>query len=221
MKNKLTIILICCFIISSCDNKPTLSNDQPEEITHPEKKAISVEEALLSDLSAWTEHWAYFVSDFSIEKFEKGEENELQDLSSDLIPEMKPGPVFQEKMIVSPGKSRYIDLYSYKMIIFSKEGELIGSINPDAEAVIIDPRQEIRNRILFMGPAGGIEDATWLSDEEILISGFSVDESGHSSPMLWHINLNNKTMNAFYYPVSTDYNSKAYLQKVFPQVKFD
>lgn len=216
------IFFICvALIISACDNRPAANDEMPGEQSSPVNKSLTIEEALSSELSDWMEHWSIYFPDFSIEKFQKGEEGELQDLYSDLIPELIPGPLFQEKLIYSPDGSRYLDLYSYKLIISSKEGELIGGINPDAEAVIIDPEKETRNRVLFMGPAGGIEDAAWLSNEEFLITGFGEIESGKISPLFWHINLNNKSITSHEYPATTQYEQKAYLQKKFPGVKFD
>jgi hypothetical protein len=218
---KIYLITGILFIISSCDQPSSVNKEIPKENSSPEFKSLTVEEALSDDLFAWKEHWSDYIDDFSINKFIKGEESELQDLSSDLIPELIPGQVFQEKIIISPDGSRYLDLYSYKLIISHKEGKFIGAINPDTEAVVIDPHKETRNRVLFMGPAGGIEDAAWLSNEEIIITGFGENESGKISPMFWQINLVDMTITSYEYPAAIQYEHKAYLQKIFPDVKFD
>jgi hypothetical protein len=209
------------FFISSCDQPSSVNKEVPIETSSPESRTLTVEEAFTNDLLAWKMHWSGYIDDFSINKFIKGEEAELQDLSSDLIPELTPGQFFQENIIISPDGSRYLELYSYKIIISQKEGNLIGAINPDTEAVVIDPGKETRNRVLFMGPAGGIEDAVWLSNNEIIISGFGEIESGYISPMFWHIDLNNRTIISYEYPAAIRYEQKAYLQKIFPYIKFD
>lgn len=95
----------------------------------------------------------------------------------------------------SPDSTRFIDLDSYNIdIVKDGKGRLTGTAGgPDTEVSLINPKTGKKVRLLFMGPGGTVEDAFWLSNNELAIVGTQENEEDAGKKVtVWKINLADK-----------------------------
>ncbi|NML20044.1 hypothetical protein HHL16_04120 [Pseudoflavitalea sp. G-6-1-2] len=95
----------------------------------------------------------------------------------------------------SPDSTRFIDLDSYNIdIVKDGRGRFIGTAGgPDTEVSLINPKTGKKERLLFMGPGGTVEDAFWLSNNELAIVGTQENEEDAGKKVtVWKINLTDK-----------------------------
>ena len=95
----------------------------------------------------------------------------------------------------SPDSTRFIDMDSYNIDIQKDgKGRLIGTAGgPDTEVSLINPKTGKKERLLFMGPGGTVEDAFWTSNNELVIVGTQENEENAGRKVtVWKINLTDK-----------------------------
>ncbi|WEK36948.1 MAG: hypothetical protein P0Y53_05485 [Candidatus Pseudobacter hemicellulosilyticus] len=73
----------------------------------------------------------------------------------------------------SPDSTRFIDLDSYNVHIRKKgDGQTeIAESGPDTEVSLVNRQTGQKTRLLFLGPAGSIDDAFWESNDRIVVVG--------------------------------------------------
>lgn len=89
-----------------------------------------------------------------------------------------------EERRYSPDRLKYIDLSG-----------AFGEMEPDTEVALVDLTKKERRRILYFGPAVGIDDAAWIDAETFIIAGHD-EETGNvriqgtrSEPVIWLFRL--------------------------------
>lgn len=92
----------------------------------------------------------------------------------------------------SPDSTHFIDLDSYNVDIRKdKKGKWTGTeMGPDCEVSLINRRTGKKTRLLFMGPGGSVEDASWLSNEELILVGVQESNEGNGKQVsVWKYHL--------------------------------
>ena len=109
-----------------------------------------------------------------------------------------------------------MDIYSYKVVI-PEEDKV--SFNPDSE-VIYFKSNGMRERLLFMGPSGGFEEAVWINPELLMVTGFFEDEQG-TTPKIWLINPTEQVYFEYIHPFhTTQYPKTKYLVEKLENIDF-
>lgn len=210
-----TFLLLTVFCISGC------TRQSPEKETTvsglEENSAISFAERFdvaLAQKENWRKHWQEHVGSFSsydfklimtdtLDQYEMPEKNPIA-LDDPLAPYQIPHPT----------GNGVIDIYSYKIESQDEEGRPY--LNPDAE-VVWYKEDGMKKRLLFMGPSGMFEEASWLNENELLVLGFFQDDEGFR-PMAWVIELEGLVLRQYSLnKVTTTYPMTSYLdQKIKP-----
>ena len=91
----------------------------------------------------------------------------------------------------SPDSSMFIDLDSYNIEIRKdSKGRFIGSeLGPDTEVSLIDVEEGKKTRLVFLGPGGSIEDATWLDNNTLVLMGVQDNGEGGKTAALWRYHV--------------------------------
>lgn len=92
----------------------------------------------------------------------------------------------------SPDSTRFIDLDSYNIHIRkARNGQTeIAESGPDTEVSLVNLKTGRKTRLLFLGPAGSIEDAFWSGNDQVVVIGAQETEPGTGKRMtVWTIDL--------------------------------
>lgn len=197
------------------------SENKTSEIVSESGSSTVDEELVLLELGVqqlkdWVSHWKGEASTFnpslfsldrveSFEELEWPEENPI-DANSPLHP----------YQLQHPEGEGIVDIYSYKVFL-PAQGK--PGFNPDSEAIYYK-KNGLRERLLFIGPSGGFEDAVWVSPDHLLIAGFFEEEQG-TTPKIWLINTQLKQYSIFKHPLyTTNYAKDGYLRKKLSNIEF-
>jgi len=116
----------------------------------------------------------------------------------------------------SPNMLIALDLTSYNFTFEKNENNEIVNLGsePDSEVSIMDLKNNIWKRLLFVGPDYIVEDGFWINDNQLLIVGQS-DENGEGdfNPVIWFIDLNKNIEQYFENKKITNSNCD-YLEKI-------
>jgi hypothetical protein len=204
-------------LLGSC----TFQKEKKEE-TETDKPIDKVEEynqllvSGLQQLDDWTGYWKSLEPSFKLDGFELGREIEYEALEwpeENFIHEEHP---LHQYLIPNPDGHGEVDIYSYK--VFMPEEAQVG-LNPDSE-VIYFKSNGMRERLMFMGPSGGFEDAIWVSPDHLLVSGFFEEENG-ITPKIWIIIPNEQKYLVFNHSLhTTNYQKTGYLVKKLQNIDF-
>ena len=95
----------------------------------------------------------------------------------------------------SPDSSMFIDLDSYNIDIKRDDkGRLIGQeLGPDSEVSLIDVDDKTKTRLVFLGPAGSVEDGMWLDNHTLVLMGVQENERREKVATLWRYHVPTKT----------------------------
>lgn len=106
----------------------------------------------------------------------------------------------------SPDSTYFIDLDSYNVDIKKdSKGKFIASeLGPDCEVSLINRSTGKKSRLLFMGPGGSVEDASWLSKDELILLGVQENNEGRGKQVsVWKYNLPTATFTLYELPDTT------------------
>jgi hypothetical protein len=204
-------------LLGSC----TSQNEKKEETA--ENNTISKEEEYgqllasgLQQLGGWTQHWKAEEPAFDLAAFEMSREIPYEVLEwpeENFIQQDHP---LYKYLVPNPEGLGVVDIYSYK-VVRPEEAEV--SFNPDSE-VIYFKSNGMRERLMFMGPSGGFEEAVWVSPEHLLVAGF-FEEEGGITPKIWLIIPEESKYLTFKNPLhTTDYSKTGYLTKKLQNIEF-
>lgn len=202
--------------MASCASDRNVEEEVLENEYNLEEEEIQLLEIGIQQMQSWASHWksnesAFSPSDFSLDK--RVSVDQLEWPEENYIDESSP---FYPYLIPNPEGRGVVDIYSYK-IVFPEQGGPF--LNPDSE-VIYFRNDGMRERLLFMGPSGGFEDAVWVTPEYLLVSGFFEEEEG-ITPKLWLIDVKNSVQYIFKHPlVTTNYSKDGFLKKKLSKIDF-
>ena len=211
----LVFLAICIWAISCGPQKTTeetlstLAEEDQIEQREMVKKAVEA-------LSSWTGFWRQLDSSFSPEDFFFDRTEVFEELE---WPEENPfgeESPFYPYLLAHPEGEGVVDIYSYKVFV-PAEGK--PGFQPDSE-VIYFKNNGLRERLLFIGPSGGFDEALWLSPEHLLVAGYFEEERGFS-PKIWLINTEEKQYAIFSHPFSTtNFQRNGYLIQKLQNIVF-
>jgi len=211
------LMILSLVLIGGC----TFQKEKSEEIIS--EKSISQEEEFtqllssgLQQISQWGTAWKKVDPRFDLTKFSMSREVTYESLEWPEENFIQPGNPFYEFLIPHPEGGGVVDIYSYKVVI-PEEGGV--SFNPDSE-VIFFKSNGMRERLLFMGPSGGFEEAVWVSPEYLMVTGFFEDEEG-VTPKVWLIDPEQQVYYIFNHPFhTTQYPKTKYLKDKLDNIDF-
>lgn len=181
--------LLILGFMSACTFQKEKTEDVSEVI--PLSKAEEMAQLFASGLQqmpAWQSHWKSVNRAFDPSSFEISKQLEFEDLEWPEENFIQPGNPFYPYLIPHPDGLGVVDIYSYKVIIPEEGGT---GLNPDSE-VIFFRSNGMRQRLLFIGPSGGFQEAVWVSSDYLMVSGFFEYENG-VAPMIWLVNVSDRS----------------------------
>lgn len=110
----------------------------------------------------------------------------------------------------SPDSSYLLDLDSYAIELnASKQKEAVKMRGPDTEVSLIDIERKNKTRLLFMGPAGSVEEGGWIDNDNILLLGME-ERSNDSTriPVIWKYHVPTKTFYLYEYPKGIKFDNQ-------------
>lgn len=201
---------------TSCSSEKKSAESVSETVISVSDEELVLVEMGVQQLADWVQFWksnasTFNPSLFTLERVENFEELEW--------PEENPigpnSPLFSY-LLPQPEGEGTVDIYSYKVFI-PTEGK--PGFNPDSE-VIYYKGNGLRERLLFIGPSGGFEDAIWVSPDHLMVAGFFEEEQG-TTPKIWLIDTELKQYSVFKHPLyTTNYAKDGYLRKKLSNIDF-
>ncbi|MFD2200803.1 bifunctional isocitrate dehydrogenase kinase/phosphatase [Shivajiella indica] len=207
------VMLLLFFTCTSKEESSEEVSDSESEVAVQERMMV---ETGVQKLGSWVQFWKSIEPGFNPAafNFERNEIfEELEWPEENYIVSESP---FFPYLLANPEGGGFVDIYSYKVFV-PTEGK--PGFQPDSE-VIYFKSNGMRERLLFIGPSGGFEDAVWVSPTHLLVAGFFEEEDG-ITPKLWLIDTVNKKYSIFKNPLhSTIYQKEGYLKQKLRNLEF-
>lgn len=176
---------IFCLVLISCNNEPadevittrdTVITEEEDEF-YPVRFSESFPELtqfiLKQDSSFSSDRFA----DFDINK---GEKNSWQKMDDKTFNE------YREFFVFNADSTLALDLVSYNFIITNKAGvQKMDFAGPDTEIGLIDVKNKMRKRLLFLGSSGIVLDGKWNAQGNIILAGAQDAGNETYQPILW------------------------------------
>ncbi|HLW19349.1 MAG TPA: hypothetical protein VKX33_03460 [Cyclobacteriaceae bacterium] len=215
--NKITTLCLCISLMTVFSCNPA---SETKEAAVPTEAELPSDEELaqigIQKMGEWTSYWTSKGANLDFNNFTLAQEHTYETTEwpgENLVASESP---LKEYQIPHPGKEGVVDIYGYKLLL-NEDGEV--SYNTDAEVVYYKPNG-MRERLLFIGPSGVFEDAVWISEEELLVSGHIQKENGFS-PVLWLIKPQEHKFTVYENSFSTpDYVSDSFLRIKLKNLNF-
>lgn len=208
------MFFVCLLVFASCttDNKKDEEEFTDSPQSNEEWKQLF--ETGMQLLKPWERHWSSQFEEFKSSQFVLDKTEVFEELEWPEENFIIQGNPFFPYLLPHPEGEGIIDIYSYKVTI-PADGK--PGFNPDSE-VIYFKSNGMRQRLLFMGPSGGFEEAAWISSDILMVAGWFEDESG-VTPMIWMIEPKNNSYKTFIHPFHTNqYSKEAYLKGKFSSI---
>jgi len=113
----------------------------------------------------------------------------------------------------SSDSTMFIDLDSYNIRITKlNDGTYSGEeLGPDTEVSLIDLQDNLKKRLIFLGPGGDIQDGGWLDSQTIVLAGIQEGSDGSSSvPVIFKYHIPTRTF--FLYETQDTLNATAIMR---------
>jgi hypothetical protein len=183
------------FLLCSCSNdagksevETQTSIEQPEETNE-----------LQNAFPKFFNYLSQQDSSFSVSKFDSSSGTPLDSTQAFPLNKKKLQP-FSDYLIYNTDSSLAIDLYSYNYVPVQRNGTtVLEQGEPDTEVALIDTKTNTRRRIFFTGPGTSVQQAKWENDHTIFLAGVEETATDAVKPLLWKINLADKTMEIYNY----------------------
>jgi hypothetical protein len=194
------------FLFSSCHNRDEKEEKANETTVPAPVKKRSPENAELRlwfqnpNMIKWSQRMKQKDTAFSVSHFSKSKEEPLQEQEGKPYTEEE-WQSFAPYFVFSPDHALAIDLYSYGNVPGKAvtDTTLEGG-NPDSEVSLVHVKNKTKTRLLFVGPGTTFQQAAWIGDSVILITGVSdANADNEMKPFLWKIDLRDKTLNPYDY----------------------
>lgn len=213
--SKFSLLFIA--VLAACSS-PKENSEEVADATQlsEEKEMAQLLASGIQQMPAWQSHWKSIDNSFEPSAFQLSKQLEYEDLEWPEENFIQQGSPFFPYLIPHPDGLGVVDIYSYKVVI-PEEGSV--AFNPDSE-VIFFRSNGMRQRLLFIGPSGGFQEAVWVSPDYLLVSGFFEYETG-VSPMLWLVNIADRSYLEFTSPLRlSGYPKSKYLKEKLKNISF-
>jgi hypothetical protein len=186
-------------MLCSCSNDAGKPEEEPKasiELSIEQPKELN---ELQNAFPQFFNYLAQQDTSFSVSKFENSPGTPLDSIQAFPL-DKKRLQAFADYLIYNSDSSLAIDLYSYNYVPVQHDGKtVLEQGEPDTEVALIDTKANTRRRVFFTGPGTSVHQAKWEQEKSIFMAG--VEEIGPDSvkPVLWKINLQDKTMEIYNY----------------------
>ncbi|WP_291779389.1 bifunctional isocitrate dehydrogenase kinase/phosphatase [Cecembia sp.] len=173
-------------------------------------------ETNIQRIPEWVAYWkemepAFRSESFVVERKEGYEELEWPEEN----PIGRESPFFPY-LLPHPDGIGQVDIYSYKVFV-PAQGRT--GFQPDSE-VIFFKENGLRERLLFVGPSGGFDEAIWVNAQLLLVAGYFEEEQGFT-PKIWLIDIENQSYTIFKHPFyTTNFDRHGYLKRKLSNIDF-
>lgn len=199
-------LLVCLWTGFSCTSEIKTG----ETITTTPSPVAPTDQQLLEigiqKLDEWGEYWREKGADIHTFKLEQEHVYEPLEWPGENV--FLGDSLLRNYQIPHPTSEGVVDIYSYKLVV-NEDQDL--NFNPDSE-VAYYRSDGMRERLLFIGPSGVFEDAVWVTEDHLLVSGHIQKEDGYV-PVVWLINPEEHKYAVYESNFSTqDYAPESYLK---------
>lgn len=216
--NKVTVFCLFTLLLNVLSCKP--ENPEKEAVLSSDSLDVPTENQLveigIQKLGEWTQFWKSKGADFNFSDFKPAQEYTYEALEwpgENVLLKENPLGSYQ---IPHPTSEGVVDIYGYKFV-FNEDEEI--TFNPDSE-VVYYKSDGMRERLLFMGPSGVFEDAVWITEDDLLVSGHIRKESGYV-PVVWLIQPEEHQYTMYENNYSTEnYTPESFLKKKLAKLDF-
>ncbi len=205
------LALLCCGIslLFACHNgskeqkspkEDTLSTSLPTPRFPSKKGSLSdLREAFSSSgLIQWKRKIKKDYPHFSVEDFSSSKKERIAPSSFSPY-SRKAWKTFNPYFISSPNNQYAIDLQSYHRFSGDSSDPLEGG-SPDNAVNLVHLSTQSKKQLLFAGPGTLFQDAQWINDSIVLITGESdANKKNKMQPICWKFNIFSNTMVEFHY----------------------
>lgn len=205
MKNIIYILIILTFF-SSCteQNKKKekeLTIETNELILEPVQ--LNINKPLNEILLDWSNYHESLDSSFSIDGFFLEYADTLNFIQGNVfgIFDKEFDKIYNDFIVYSPDKKRYIDFDSYQWTMNEDNTVLF---SPDQEINLIDIKKQTVTRIGFNGPLKWVDNAFWENDTTVVL----LENSSEKELRISKINIVNKSQKTYKYRDTLNHNSK-------------
>ncbi len=196
IKGWIACIFTLTFLLTGCGSGDKKSQEQNSETARQDsiENAVSagteIEQWFQNpELEKWKTRMEKNYQRFSASRFKNKQTDSLDTDHPQKFTEEK-WRTFRPYFILSPDRSRAIDLYSYGLIP-PDSGKAWEGGEPDSEVNLVSLSERTKTRLLFAGPGTAFQLAEWLNDSIIIVTGESdANLKNKTLPVLWRINLN-------------------------------
>lgn len=200
------LTLVSCESTESKNEDEVLVSTSEEEMT----KYIALLDLALAQNSSWFSHWSKKIGAFEGDDFTLILTDSIDPME---MPERNPilvnDPLYPYQLL-HPAGNGTMDIYSYK--VEASENIDRPFLNPDSE-VVWYRANGMKERLLFMGPSGMLEEGMWLNEKEFLVLGYFQDDTGFR-PMAWLIDVEDHILRQFRVNnTSPDYVPESYINQ--------
>ncbi len=211
----LTLIVIGLCFLSACGTEP--GEEETAEETSDTPSHMQIMQMGIQKMPQWINHWEMQGREFSKTAFSMEQEFQYEVMELPEENSMESGYPLKKFQITHPEEKGVVDIYDYKIEI-DPQGKV--GLNPDGE-VSYYRSNGMKERLLFMGPAGVFEDAVWITGDHLLVAGhFQEDET--YTPKLWLVMPDKNTYIQYENPfTTTDYKTESYLRKKLTTISFN
>ncbi len=214
------ILISCCVILLfSCGGADTSEESTAErEISGDELAQLRTQlDLALAQKPNWYRHWVESVGTFDASQFNLILTDTIDPMEMPERNPILPDDPLSPYQFPHPEGDGVMDIYSYK--IEAQENIDTPYLNPDSE-VVWYRGDGMKERLLFMGPSGMLEEGMWISNEQFVVFGYFQEEEGFR-PMAWLIDVDDHVLRQFKLDTLTmDYLPESYINQKIKQVDF-
>ena len=186
-------------LLGSCSNE---ANKPDNETKEPAEQATEIRKEASELQHAFPQFFSFLAQQdpsFSTSRFQQSVSTPIDSVQAFPLDKKQLQP-FSGYLIYNSDSTLAIDLYSYNYLPVKRKGKTeLEQGGPDTEVGLINVKNNTRQRIFFSGPGTSVQQAKWENGNTVFLAG--VEEAGPDSikPVLWKINLDEKTMDVYQY----------------------
>lgn len=191
----LLILLISC---KNDSEEKTVSKPETEESAEDKNEEINFSTIENQTLENWKKYYQTMDSAFNLAEFEFVSTSDLESMKGSVHAKYEEefDTIYNNFLIYSPSKEKYLDIDSYYWQIKEEEGKDEILYAADQEINVIDLKDSTIHRIAFRGPSFTVEDAYWKDENQVVL----LEGTYESSPNINVIDLEKEKIYSYSYP---------------------
>lgn len=203
MRKLIYILFFFTLFSFSCRNgqkeKDIESNPEMETVKH---SLLEIDKFNIETYSFVLKEWLEYYKEYSIslKDFEFHNQSLLLKISAQVDTFDFSNDIYEPFYKFSPNGLIALDLTSYNYPFKKDENNELVYLGgePDSEVSIMDLKNKIRERLLFVGTVCVIEDAYWINNSQLLIVG-QYNETGENKyqAVIWFVDLDKNIIQYF------------------------